>query len=321
MKVLLTGALGNLGLRTIESLLDQGHEVRCLDLETKKNQKRARRFGNRIETAWGGVRRPLDLEAAVRGQEVVLHLAFIIDVLRSEREPEWAREIDVGGTRNLLLAMQRSSTARRILFASSIGVYGHSQHLPPPRRLSDPVHPNTVYGRHKMECEELVKSSGLDWCILRYAFSPPPDLGGFDPIIFHIELNSRMEFVHPQDVGLATAKAVASPEVWGKTLLIGGGPGCQITHREFIEKTMSAVGIGDLPDSAFAPPPSSPMDWVDSTESESVLQYQRHSFEDFVREVPSAFGPTRHFLRAFAPLVRRRMLAQSPYFRGPNVKG
>jgi nucleoside-diphosphate-sugar epimerase len=81
MKVLLTGAFGNLGTRTIESLLDQGHEVRCLDLETKKNRKRARWFGNRIETAWGDVRRPSDLEAAVRDREVVLHLAFIIDVL------------------------------------------------------------------------------------------------------------------------------------------------------------------------------------------------------------------------------------------------
>ena len=130
-----------------------------------------------------------------------------------------------------------------------------------------------------------------------------------------------MEFFHPKGVGLATAKAVASPEVWGETLLIGGGPGCQITHREFIKKTMKAAGIGDLPDSAFASSLSSPMDWVDSTENQRILQYQRHSFEDFVREIPATFGPGRYLVRAFAPLIRRRMLAQSPYFRGPNVKG
>jgi nucleoside-diphosphate-sugar epimerase len=158
----LTGAFGNLGTRTIESLLDLGHEVRCLDLETKKNRKKANRFGNRIETAWGDVRRLEDLEAAVMDREVVLHLAFIIDVLRSEREPEWARDNNVEGARNLIAAMQRSSRARKILFASSVGVYGHSQHLPPPRRSTDPVHPNTVYARHKIECEKLVKDSGLD---------------------------------------------------------------------------------------------------------------------------------------------------------------
>ena len=39
------------------------------------------------------------------------------------------------------------------------------------------------------------------------------------------------------------------------------------------------------------------MDWVDSTESQRILQFQRHAFDDFVREVPSAFGPARH-LRA-----------------------
>ena len=130
-----------------------------------------------------------------------------------------------------------------------------------------------------------------------------------------------MEFFHPKGVGLATAKAVASPEVWGKTLLIGGGPGCQITYREFIKKTMKAAGIGDLPDSAFASPPSSPIDWVDSTEGERILQYQRHSFEDFVREIPATFGPGAYLVRALTPLIRRRMLAQSPYSRGPNVKG
>jgi UDP-glucose 4-epimerase len=124
-----------------------------------------------------------------------------------------------------------------------------------------------------------------------------------------------MEFVHPKDVGLATAKAVASPEAWGKILLIGGGAGCQITHREFIKKTMKAAGIGNLPDSGLAPPPSSPMDWVDSTESQRILRYQRHSIEDFVREVPSAFGPVRHLVRALAPLIRRRMLRQSPFYQ------
>jgi hypothetical protein len=82
-----------------------------------------------------------------------------------------------------------------------------------------------------------------------------------------------------------------------------------------MRETMHAAGIGDLPDSAFASPPSSPMDWVDSTESQRILQYQRYSFDDFVREVPSAFGPARHLVRAFALLIRPRMLAQSPFYK------
>jgi len=175
MKVLLTGAFGNFGTTTLHSLLKQGHDVRCFDLETEANQKTAEKFENRIETIWGDVRNPDDLARAVPEMEVVIHLAFIVDMLRSDQQPEWAWEINVGGTKNLLDAMKDQSEPGKIIFASSINVFGHTQHLEPPRTLSDPVQPTSTYTHHKVECEELVKKSGLDWSVLRIAFSPPPN--------------------------------------------------------------------------------------------------------------------------------------------------
>jgi len=146
--------------------------------------------------------------------------------------------------------------------------------------------------------------------------SPPPEVGGsFDPVLFNLELNSRLEFVHPRDVGLAVANAVSSTEIWGKILLVGGGSGCQLFYRDFIRQFTDAMGIRPFPDEAFALPPSSPMDWVDSTESQRLLNYQKRSFEDFIRDIPASLGPTRYLVRLLGPLIRRSILNQSPFLK------
>ncbi len=315
MKVLLTGAFGNLGTTTLNNLLEQGHEVRCFDLQTKANRKSATKYENRIETIWGDVRSPDDLALAVHDRDVVIHLAFIIDMLRSDEQPEWAWEINVGGTKNLLNAMKGRSEPHKFIFASSISVFGHTQHLTPPRTASDPVLPTSIYAKHKAECEKLVKESGLDWSILRIAFAPPEASSSFDPVLFQLEPSSRLEFVHPRDVGLAVANAVSLTDIWGKTLLVGGGSGCQLYYRDFIRQLMDAFGIRPLPDNAFASPPSSPMDWVDSSESQRLLNYQKHSFEDYLRGIPASMGPTRYLVRLLGPLIRRSILNQSPFLK------
>jgi len=318
MKVLLTGAFGNFGTTTLPFLLEQDHEVRCFDLQTDTNLKTAANFKNRIEMIWGDVRNPDDLARAVHDRDVVIHLAFIVDMLKSDEQPDWAREINVGGTRNLLEAMKNHSPPQKLIFASSISVFGHTQHLDPPRTLSDPVQPTSTYTRNKVECEELVKTSGFDWSIFRIAFAPPLNAGDFDPVLFQLELDSRLEFVHPRDVGLAVVNGVSSNDIWGKTLLVGGGAGCQLYYRDFIRKLIDAIGIQPLPEGAFALPPSSPMDWVDSSECQMLLNYQKHSFEDFINEIPASMGYSRYLVRLLGPLIRRSMLNQSPFLKQNN---
>src|SRR5512137_1516069 len=181
MKVLLTGGFGNIGQHTITQLLKKGHQVRCLDLDTKANRQTAREFKGRVETLWGDVTSRSDVEAAVKGQDAVVHLAFVLDVMWSELYPKEARKVNVGGTSNVIEAMKSGlSQGRKLVFISSVGVFGRTQHLPPPLKASDPVNPTTVYAHHKIECEEMVKNSGLDWSIFRLTFAPPIKPGNLD---------------------------------------------------------------------------------------------------------------------------------------------
>jgi nucleoside-diphosphate-sugar epimerase len=321
MNILVTGAFGNVGRSTVDALLEEGHLVRCFDIRTPANVRTAKRLGRRVQIAWGDLRRPEDLDAAVRDQEAVIHLAFIVPKLsatgfESEDHPAWAEEINVGGTRNLLAAMRRQPVPPRIVFASSYHIYGPTQHQLPPRTAGDPVQPVENYARHKVACEAMVRESGLEWSILRLAASLPLAMR-MDPGMFDVPPDNRMEYVHTRDAGLAFARAATSSEVWGKVLLIGGGPRCQYVYREIMTTVLDAMGVGALPEDAFSTVPF-PTDWLDTAESERLLCYQRRTLEDYVCDMRAKLGPRVALVRAFRPLVRFFLLQQSPYGHGPH---
>jgi nucleoside-diphosphate-sugar epimerase len=121
-----------------------------------------------------------------------------------------------------------------------------------------------------------------------------------------------MQFLHPQDVALALANAINGDEVWGKILLIGSGQGSQIYYRDFVRSLTEAMGIGNLPDEAFSTKPYYTV-WMDTSESQRLLNYQQHSFEEFTKEMSSLIGYRRYVVRLFRPFFRRRLLKKSPY--------
>jgi|YNPNPStandDraft_1061719.scaffolds.fasta_scaffold01887_10 UDP-glucose 4-epimerase len=315
MRVLLTGAFGNVGTSALEELLRRGHTVRCFDLRTRANVKKARRYGKRIEVVWGDLRRPEDVAAAVADQEVVVHLAFIIPKLSAtgvecESAPDWAREINVGGTRNLIEAMNAQPTPPRLIFASSLHVYGQTQQLPPPRTVDDPVQPIEHYAHHKVECERMVRESGLKWSIFRFGAVLPIGMI-LDRGMFDVPPDNRIEFVHTRDVGVAIANGVVSEEIWGRILLIGGGPRNQFLYRDLMQRVLDGMGIGSLPEEAFSSVPFC-TDWLDTAESERLLHFQKRTLDDYVKDMQQVLGIRRYFIRLFRPFIRAWLLRQSP---------
>jgi nucleoside-diphosphate-sugar epimerase len=312
MKVLVTGAFGNIGKNTVKSLLEQGHKVRCFDIKTEANEAAAEKFKGQIEMCWGDIRNPQDLAAAVKERDVVVHLAAIIPIA-SEINPDFAREVNVGGTQNVINEIKKLSPQPKIILASSTTVFGYTQDREPPVKVTDPVNPTNNYTRHKVECETLVRESGLTWCIMRFAnvasieFTP-------NPMLFYIALDSRMEFIHTRDAGLAVANAVKSDKVWGKILLIGGGSRNQFRYRDYIQRSLEAMGIGKFPEEAFGNLPATP-DWIDTSESQALLDYQHRTFDDFINDRLAWLGSKTDELMARQAKLREELLAQSPYYK------
>lgn len=326
MQVLLTGAFGNVGRSTLTALFGRPEmvNVRCFDVPTRANRAAyrafARRYPGRIQVLWGDLRRLDDLRAAVEGVSAAIHLGFVIPRLsatgvNSEDRPDWAREINIGGTRNLIQALQElpGPQPASLAFASSLHVYGNTQHQPPPRTAQELPHPIEHYARHKIEAEALVRASGLRWTILRLAAALPVRLI-FDPGMFDVPLENRIEFIHTRDAGQAFANALFCDKVWGKVLLIGGGPRCQLYYRQMMEQVLQTTGVGALPSAAFASQPFA-TDWLDTTESQALLNYQRRTLSDYTQDLRAKLSVLRPLIIALRPIIRRWLLAHSPYTR------
>jgi UDP-glucose 4-epimerase len=313
--VLVTGAFGNVGTSAVDRLLEAGFAVVTLDLGTRRNRFRARRRRHpALRNHWGDVTDPGQVRQGLSGTDAVVHLAAVIPPA-SDRDPRRAARVNVEGTRVVVDAIAASGRAIRLVHASSLSIYGRTQHLVPPRRVDDAASPCDHYGRTKLEAERIVRAASIDWVVLRLGAVLPLRLPLLiDPIMFEVPLSDRIEFVHAHDVAVAIANAVAAPGLSRTVLNVGGGEGCRMLQRDVIHRPLTRLGIGALPDAAFSQVPFH-TDWLDTTDSQRLLQYQRRTFDDYVDGLERRYRWRRPFVRAAAPAIRQAMLRRSPYWR------
>jgi nucleoside-diphosphate-sugar epimerase len=272
---------------------------------------------------WGNITDPSSIRAALEGVDAVVHLAGIIPP-NVDRAPDLARRINVEGTRSLIEQMESSATANRLVFASSQGVFGDVQDREPPLRVDTPVSPTDEYGRHKVACEQTIRQSRLRWSILRLAAVTPIHLQAQDPsIMFEFSPDARFEFLHPADAGTAFARAVACEEAIGKILNIAGGEKCRMTYYEFICDLMSAIGIGRFPTDAFVRTEVRRFfgDWVDTDESQRLLQYQKRGLSEQLEDMRKDFGALVPLIRLLSPVATWYVTRSSRYLKDNRRTG
>lgn len=328
MRILLTGAFGNIGASTLKNLLeinDQKNEnngIICLDIKNKKTQKIQESLKKKgvFETVWGSVTDKGVLDKALKNVDCVIHLAAILAPV-TEKKPDLSYSVNVGGTQNIVDVASLQEKKPKIILASSISIYGPMNPSMGPIRVSDPINPTDVYTNTKVKAESIVTNSKLPWLILRLTAVPPLGMGGGDDMdaLFEIPLEQHIEFAHTMDVGLAFANA-ALRDVTNKILLIGGGKRNQMLNREFLTKYLQAVGIGMLPEKVFKKPKNDNnwyyVNWLDTEESERLLEYQNLTFDDFLKDLKDKIGLKRIFIRLTSRFVRRSLEKKSPYVNG-----
>lgn len=322
MHVLLTGAFGTLGVATIDELLRQGHRVRCLDISNSANQKIAKRFGSSIEVIWGDVTNPESVNQAVQGCEAVIHNAAVIPP-GTEIHPERVEKINVEGTRNVIRALEKQPGDRPFVYPSSISVFGTEVPKGSLATAESSVIGTDRYTQQKLVCEKMLRESDLAWVIMRVGVVLSGKANNFDPLVFRLlfELSpdNELETVHTQDAALAQVNAITQREAWRKTLLIGGGADNQITQGDMFGSLFKVLGV-DIPAKAIGNQPYYTC-WMDTTESQAILKYQRHSFEEIHEELMARVGSFRWVLKILSPLTRRLFLRLSGPWNGRPSRG
>ena len=111
--ILVTGAAGHIGNVLVRELVDKGKKVRALILPGEDTTSI---YGLDIEIIVGDVLDPDSLDRAMRGVEIVYHLAGVISILPDKNDLMW--QVNVEGTRNVLAAAKRAGVKRLVHTAS-----------------------------------------------------------------------------------------------------------------------------------------------------------------------------------------------------------
>lgn len=144
MQVLLTGATGFVGSHMLRELIARGHRVRAVVRDPGKS---ANVGDGNVEFIAGDVATGAGLDEAIRGCQAVIHLVGII----VETGTNTFEAVHHLGTRNLVEAAKRNG-ARRFVHMSALGVRADGA---------------TRYQASKWKGEEVVRASGIPYCILR----------------------------------------------------------------------------------------------------------------------------------------------------------
>ena len=248
-------------------LLEEGHEVTVLDDLSKGHEAAVPedvRFVRADLLDAEGLSRTLD-----NGYDGVLHFAALSLVGESVPQPGWYYRANVGGTLNLLDAMQKAGVPR-LVFSSTAAVYGEPEDVPIPEDA--PTLPTNPYGGSKLAADQLIGfyagAHGLSATSLRY-FNVAGASGSLGedhepethliPLVLGAALRERenikifgtdyptedgtaiRDYIHVEDLGRAHLLALdaAGP---GEYRVYNLGNGAGFSVREVIEVAREVTG-------------------------------------------------------------------------------
>lgn len=173
MTVLVTGAAGHVGANLVRTLVDRGNRVRALIHRNRDSLE-----GLDVEAVPGDVRDPVSLANAIRGVEVVYHLAADISLSMNN----WLQiaSVNINGTRNVVEACLQNDV-RRLVHLSSIHAMSQEPLNIPVDESRQLVNSSKAppYDRSKAEGEREVRrgiEAGLDAVII----NPTAIVGPYD---------------------------------------------------------------------------------------------------------------------------------------------
>lgn len=178
MDVLVTGGAGFIGSNLVRSLRAAGRDVRVLDDLSTGYLSNLRGVEGDVDLVIGDLRDVEVVREAVRGVEVVCHLAALPSVARSVADPFVTNEVNVRGTLNVLVSAKEEGV-RRVVYASSSSVYGNTPTLPKHEEMAPS--PQSPYATSKLAgehyCRAFTGVYGLETISLRLfnVFGPRQD--------------------------------------------------------------------------------------------------------------------------------------------------
>jgi UDP-glucose 4-epimerase len=267
---LVTGGAGFIGSHLAEALVDRRHRVRVLDNLSTGRRGNLAAVQDAIEFIEGDVSDPTAVRAAVRGVDVIFHLASPSQHVEAASDPVAIHHACGTATLQLLHAAHEAQV-RRVVYVGTAAVYRDDDDRP--RDECDATQPRTIHATAKLAgehyCSAFSQSHGLETVRLRLfqVFGPrqPSEspyalvvarflhrmCRGQNPVIFADGYQLR-DFTSVEDVVQANLLAMDAPRVAGKVYNIASGHA--VTLLDLIKIINRMLGARLIPSLAAARP-------------------------------------------------------------------
>lgn len=158
--VLVTGADGFIGSHLVETLVGEGCKVRAFCYYNSRQswgwlEQSPSHILSEVEVVLGDIRDPDSVLAAVRGRQIIFHLAALIGIPYSYHCPESYIDTNIKGTLHILRA-GRDCQVEKILVTSTSEVYGTAQYVPIDEQ--HPLQGQSPYSASKIGADRLAES-------------------------------------------------------------------------------------------------------------------------------------------------------------------
>ncbi|TDD09670.1 NAD-dependent epimerase/dehydratase family protein [Nonomuraea deserti] len=284
MRALVTGGAGFIGSNLVDRLLADGHEVDVVDdLSSGRRGNLAQAAGSdRFRLHEIDVRDPALIGLVADLQpEVICHLAAQISVRKSVADPVHDAGVNVAGTASVLAAAHEGRT-RKVVFASSVAVYGRPSTIPVPGDA--PTDPRSPYAASKLSGETYLATFralyGLEYTtlVLSNVYGPrqsPEGEAGVvaiftdallsgTPTVLYGDGTQTRDYIYVDDVVDGFVRACGAE---GNGRRFNLGTGIQTSDRRLHSLIADAAGaqdkpgfaqprVGDLPAMAVDPVPA-----------------------------------------------------------------
>lgn len=172
-KILVTGADGFIGSHLTEELVRRGHNVRAFVLYNSFNSwgwldHAEPVIKNHLDVFSGDIRDPHGVRTAMKGCDIVIHLAALIAIPYSYHSPDTYVDTNVKGTLNVLQAA-RDLGGIKVIHTSTSEVYGTARFVPITEE--HPLQGQSPYSASKIGADQIAysffASFGLPVTIIR----------------------------------------------------------------------------------------------------------------------------------------------------------
>ncbi len=158
--ILVTGADGFIGSHLVESLVKDGYKVRAFCFYNSQGSTGwldnvDARIKQNIDFVFGDIRDPICVKEAMKGVDIVFHLAALIAIPYSYRAPSSYVETNINGTLNIIQAAKELKI-KKVVHTSTSEVYGTAQYVP--INESHPQVGQSPYAATKISADQLAMS-------------------------------------------------------------------------------------------------------------------------------------------------------------------